>query len=696
MEPSISRAEFESLRKELTQCERALYATRSLLVEQHRWLDRISDDRFFKLAHLLSRLWHQFRSCPYERRLFFRWLTHKDNQDSRFNYILKVQRLRDQADEYLQCFYSLSHRNPDSQEWLYKKFKSDRNLDLPFQNLLVPQTEGLVSVVLPVFNGGDLLDVSIQSVLDQSYTNFELIIIDDGSTDDTLERVRRWEKQDARISVVHQDNQKIPRALNHGFSLAKGEYLTWTSADNAMHSDFLARMVGFLAQHSNVALCYANMRLVDETGVPIRDNKWFPKANEPEVVAFPSAELFMNAHGENLIGAAFMYRRIVKELIGGYDPNLYTVEDFDYWLRVNDFFSLCHVDFDDAIYDYRIHSGSLTSRAKELRINEAKDALMCLEMRRQNIILSSLCWFVASETGAEQWEKIAARHGHTLVALDADLPMEYCVSALFVEVSCSTHLESSFRAYFKLGLSREDISETFDFSFTIGKAGDAKDLLCVKDWETAFQVAQIYAKARIAMAASAPLCPPCLDASVVIYQAENASAQAVQCSLQAALRQTMRRKQYEVLVISECSSPPVSVRSPEGCDAFLRSPFHSPRDALDLALYHSQGQILLFVTAGVSFSSDTLQLLSQDFKNDRYAALILGNRSSAQGYERFPEERPPDDSRLFSMKREILLKMGGVPSRLFSAPQIFWRELFYLLRKSGYEVGTDSRMIDSF
>ena len=130
---------------------------------------------------------------------------------------------------------------------------------------------------------------------------------------------------------------------------------------------------------------------------------------------------------------------------------------------------------------------------------------MCLEMRRQNIILSSLCWFVASETGAEQWEKIAARHGHTLVALDADLPMEYCVSALFVEVSSSTHLESSFRAYFKLGLSREDISETFDFSFTIGKAGDAKDLLCVKDWETAFQVAQIYAKARIAMAASAPL-----------------------------------------------------------------------------------------------------------------------------------------------------------------------------------------------
>src|SRR5699024_1970065 len=119
MEPSISRAEFESLRKELAQCERALYATRSLLVEQHRWLDRISDVCFFKLAHLLSRLWYQFRSCPYERRLFFRWLIHKGNQDSRFNYILKVQRLRDQADEYLQCLYSLSHRNPDSQEWLY-------------------------------------------------------------------------------------------------------------------------------------------------------------------------------------------------------------------------------------------------------------------------------------------------------------------------------------------------------------------------------------------------------------------------------------------------------------------------------------------------------------------------------------------------------------------------------------------------
>lgn len=697
MEPSISREEFESLRKELSRCESALYATQSLLTEQHQWLDRISDDRFFKLAHLLNRLWRQFRSCPYERKLFFRWLKRNGNQDSRFNYIFKIQQLRDRADEHLQCIHTLPHRGLDSQERLYKRFKTNRDIDFSFQNLVVSQTKGLVSVILPVFNGGGLLDASIQSVIDQYYKNFELIIIDDGSTDDTLERVRCWEKRDSRISVVHQDNQKIPRALNRGFSLAKGEYLTWTSADNVMHPDFLARMVDFLTQHSSIALCYANMRLIDESGAPIHNNKWFPKPNESEVVAFPPAELFMNAHGENLIGAAFMYRRIVKELIGGYDPNLYTVEDFDYWLRINDFFDLCHVDFDDAIYDYRIHNESLTSRAKELHINEVKNALMLLEKRRQNIISSPLFWHIATKTGAAEWEEAATRHGHSLIAFDPNLPMELCVSALFVRISPVEQLKPSYRAYFKLGLSREDFSENFDLSFTIGGYCDDQDRLSVKDWETAFQVAQIYAKAKIAAAASAPLLTSSLDVSVVIYQAENVPAQAVQRSLQAALHQTMQRKRYEILVISECSSPPFSVRPPEGCDIFFRSPLHTPGDAYNLALQHSRGQILLFVPAGAAPSPNSLRILLQDFKNDRYAVLIFaGDRLSSPGYKRHREDFLPDKAALFSCKRDIVLKTGGFPSRLFPDLQTSWKELFSLLRKSGYEVSVDPRIIKSF
>ena len=122
------------------------------------------------------------------------------------------------------------------------KEERDRVYPLPFSKVHVPQIDDLVSVVLPVYNGGDILADSIQSVLDQTYENFELIIINDGSKDKTLEIAREFAKLDSRIRVLTQENKKIPRTLSRGFREAKGEFLTWTSADNVMDKDFLEKM----------------------------------------------------------------------------------------------------------------------------------------------------------------------------------------------------------------------------------------------------------------------------------------------------------------------------------------------------------------------------------------------------------------------------------------------------------------------
>ena len=133
-------------------------------------------------------------------------------------------------------------------QYKFLRYKEEREKRIPLDlsKIHVPQIDGLVSVILPVYNGADILAESIESVLAQTYTNFEFIIINDGSKDNSLEIARSYEAKDKRIRVLTQENKKIPRTLSRGFRESKGEFLTWTSADNVMDKDFLEKMVGDL------------------------------------------------------------------------------------------------------------------------------------------------------------------------------------------------------------------------------------------------------------------------------------------------------------------------------------------------------------------------------------------------------------------------------------------------------------------
>ena len=91
----------------------------------------------------------------------------------------------------------------------------------------------LISIVLPVYNGERFLRESIDSVLAQTYTNWELLIVDDCSTDNTAAIVHEYVQKDSRVQYYkNEKNLRLPRNLNRGFSLARGDYLTWTSDDN--------------------------------------------------------------------------------------------------------------------------------------------------------------------------------------------------------------------------------------------------------------------------------------------------------------------------------------------------------------------------------------------------------------------------------------------------------------------------------
>ena len=122
-----------------------------------------------------------------------------------------------------------------------------------------------VSVVLPVWNQADLLGESIQSVLNQTYPNLELIVVDDGSTQD-LGPVLSQFSGDPRLRLLRRQHEGLPQALNAGFRLAEGDFWTWTSADNVMGPEMLAALLRFLLLNPAVDMTYGDMELISSTG----------------------------------------------------------------------------------------------------------------------------------------------------------------------------------------------------------------------------------------------------------------------------------------------------------------------------------------------------------------------------------------------------------------------------------------------
>lgn len=270
--------------------------------------------------------------------------------------------------------------------------------------LKVPAQDRLVSIVLPVYNGEDYLAESLDSVLAQSYAGFELIVVDDGSDDGTAKIAASYAAHDARIRVLSQSNQRLPRALSNGFRVARGEFLTWTSADNRMKHNFLERMVTCLRRYPSWDMIYANEDLIDAQGRPCLDSSWYPLYQRPlnsHHLYLPTDPSSLNVQCDNFVGGAFMYRARVRFLLGDYDSSWQGLEDYDYWMRVNALLTLKHSDFSEPLYEYRIHPHSLTGRDESRCVADRAAARLAADVRRRDFYLQPLTWDIDPEAHEE-------------------------------------------------------------------------------------------------------------------------------------------------------------------------------------------------------------------------------------------------------------------------------------------------------
>src|SRR5215218_3667934 len=207
---------------------------------------------------------------------------------------------------------------------------------------------GKVSVVIPCYNQAHFLPEAIQSVLTQSYTDFELIVVDDGSQDDTAEVTSRYAEEDSRVRLIEQQNRGLAGARNRGLAQSVGEYVVFLDSDDRLLDEALEVGVRELHAHPECAFVSGQFEAIAADGSPF----WRPY--EPPVERDGYVMLLQYCFG---MPAVVMYRRWVFEEVGGFDGSVDAAADWDLYLRIARRFPIYH--HGEVVAEYRQHGTSM-------------------------------------------------------------------------------------------------------------------------------------------------------------------------------------------------------------------------------------------------------------------------------------------------------------------------------------------------
>ena len=229
-----------------------------------------------------------------------------------------------------------------------------------------------VAVLMPVYNAEPYIAQAVQSIRGQSFTDFELILLDDGSTDGSLAELKRQAAEDDRITVISRPNTGIVAALNEMLEYARSPLLARMDADDFAFPDRFKVQVEFLQEHADVVCVGGGIELIDSrdrhllTPPPVRGN------------AQVQAEALC---GRTPIShpAAMMRAEAVRDA-GGYHSDSYPAEDLDLFLRLGEIGEIDNVP--DLVLRYRVHSGSISVRLSDCQIAQMKRACQRAWQRR--------------------------------------------------------------------------------------------------------------------------------------------------------------------------------------------------------------------------------------------------------------------------------------------------------------------------
>lgn len=211
----------------------------------------------------------------------------------------------------------------------------------------------LISIILPAYNAEKYIGEAINSILNQTYRNFELIIVNDGSTDNTESEILKI--KDDRIQYLFQKNQGMALALNKGISIAKGDFIARQDADDISIKERLEKQINFLIQNKDYALIGTCAKIINENGH--FTGRYHNHPYENEVLKFYL--LFDNP----FVHSSIMFRKEIIRDCGIYNEKLHPlIQDFEYWFRISGKFKIANIS--EHLQLYRELNSGISSGTK--------------------------------------------------------------------------------------------------------------------------------------------------------------------------------------------------------------------------------------------------------------------------------------------------------------------------------------------
>lgn len=219
-----------------------------------------------------------------------------------------------------------------------------------------------VSVLMPVFNAEKYLSEAIQSILSQSFRDFEFIVIDDGSTDSSASIIKSFH-DDRIVYVKNEQNLGIVKSLNKGISLAKGEFVARMDADDISHPLRFEKQIEFFEQNPLVAMCGGFYKIIDNEGKIIGEETF---ETDPDLLKCELMFYCPFAH------PSLMIKKNVLNELNGY-KELTPVEDYELWLRINAKYK--SVNIPEYLLFYRWHGSNISITKKNVQIKYLGNAI---------------------------------------------------------------------------------------------------------------------------------------------------------------------------------------------------------------------------------------------------------------------------------------------------------------------------------
>lgn len=233
-------------------------------------------------------------------------------------------------------------RNHQTNEYFYDEMAGDISIEMWLQK------KHLISIIIPCYNYGEYVEEAVRSILRSTFQDFEIIIIDDGSTDKyTIQILNRIHGE--KIKIIHQPNQGLVNARNNGIKIAQGKYICCLDADDTIESTYIEKCIEVLESQLEIGFVYSLVRIFGD------ENKiWYTRHFEINRLL-----------KYNYISVSAIFRKELWERVGGYNPNMtYGYEDWDFWLSISETGTRGFL-IREVLFNHRRHGKTMTYGAKE-------------------------------------------------------------------------------------------------------------------------------------------------------------------------------------------------------------------------------------------------------------------------------------------------------------------------------------------